>query len=143
VCFSAAVARRICARLAEGEPWSKICKTRGMPAYSTLYSWQKQQPGFAEQVAQARQQGADYCADRALEVAERTTKETIQQDRLFVSTLMKRAALIAPQTWGGKGGGAKDKPAKVEVVFRVRHFERVVGPDGKAFVREIEPEGEA
>lgn len=31
----------------------------------------------------------------------------------------------------------------MEVVFYVRHFEKVIGPDGKAFVREIKREGEA
>jgi hypothetical protein len=93
-------------------------------------------------VARARQQGADYCADKALMVAEAATKETVQQDRLLVSTLMRRAAVIAPKVWGGKPEkAAKEKPEPVEVVFRVRHFEKVIGPDGKAFVREIKPEG--
>jgi len=140
--YSIAVATRICARLAKGESWSRIANTEGMPCYSALYAWQKRHPEFAEAVAQAREIGADYCADKALEVAAAATKDTVQQDRLFVQALMKHAALKAPKRWGGKGE-AKEKPQTVEVVFRVRHFERVIGPDGKAFVREIKPEGEA
>jgi hypothetical protein len=140
--YSIAVATKICARLAKGESWSRIANTKGMPCYSALYAWQKRHPEFAEAVAQAREIGADYCADKALEVAAAATKDTVQQDRLFVQTLMKHAALKAPKRWGGKGE-AKEKPQKVEMVFRVRHFEKVIGPDGKAFVREILPEGEA
>jgi len=141
--YGQGVAKRICERLAKGEPWSTICNTDDLPCYASLYDWSERHPEFAEAVARARQQGADYCADRALEVAEGATKETLQQDRLLVSTLMRRAALIAPRAWGGKADkAAKDKPEPVEVVFRVRHFEKVIGPDGKAFVREIKPEGQ-
>jgi hypothetical protein len=142
--YGVAVATEICERLAKGESWSRIANTEGMPCYSALYAWQKRHPEFAEAVALAREMGADYCADRALEVAAASTKETVQQDRLFVQTLLKHAALKAPRRWGGKGEAKeKDKPQKVEVVFRVRHFEKAIGPDGKAFVREILPEGEA
>lgn len=144
--YSAAVANLICARLAQGEAWINICNTGDMPCYASLYTWQERYPEFAEAVARARQQGADFCADEALKVAQRATKETVQQDRLLVSTLMRRAALMAPKAWGGKSGkDGKDKeaPQPVEVVFRVRRFEKVIGPDGKAFVRELKPEGEA
>ncbi|HEX7886468.1 MAG TPA: hypothetical protein VF474_10865 [Phenylobacterium sp.] len=141
--YGAGVASRICERLAQGEPWSRICNEDDMPSYSALYAWQKRYPAFAQLVAQARAQGADYCADKALAVAEAATRDTVQQDRLLVTTLMKRAALIAPGVWGGKDSRPNEKPQKVEVVFYLRHFEKVIGPDGKAFVREIKPEGEA
>jgi hypothetical protein len=143
--YGVVVATNICARLAKGESWNRIANTEGMPSYSAYYNWQKRYPEFAEAVAQAREIGADYCADKALEVAAAATKDTVQQDRLFVQTLMKHAALKAPRTWGGKGErAAKEKtPAPVKVVFYVRHFEKVIGPDGKAFVREIPREGEA
>lgn len=138
------VARQICERLAQGEPWSSICNADGLPSYTTLYSWQDRHAEFAEAVARARQQGADFCADKALAVAEAATRETVQRDRLLVTTLMRRAALIAPKAWGGKAEkAARETPEPVEVVFRVRHFEKVIGPDGKAFVREIKPEGQA
>jgi hypothetical protein len=136
--YSQGLTARICARLAQGAMWHRLCKEPGMPAYSTFYTWQKQYPAFAEAVAAAQAAAADYCADRALEVAEEATKETATQDRLLVNTLLKRADRV-----GGRKTRAADKPEPVEIVFRVRHFERVVGPDGKAFVREIKPEGEA
>ncbi|TAJ70682.1 MAG: hypothetical protein EPO51_16460 [Phenylobacterium sp.] len=143
--YCPAVVRRVCERLAMGESVFQLGNAEDMPATSTIYAWQRRHPEFAEAVAQAREAGADYLAGRALEVAAASTKETVQQDRLHVQTLMKHAALKAPRTWGGKADrGAKEaRPAQMEVIFRVRHFEKVIGPDGKAFVREIKPEGEA
>lgn len=142
--YGQSVTKRICERLAKGEPWSSFCNTKGFPCYAALYDWSEKHPEFADAVARARQQGADYCAHKALTVAEGATKETLPQDRLLVATLMRRAALIAPKAWGGKvEKAAKEKPEPVEVVFRVRHFEKAIGPDGKAFVREIKPEGMA
>ncbi|WP_068876275.1 MULTISPECIES: hypothetical protein [unclassified Phenylobacterium] len=142
--YGAKIAADICERLAKGEPWSSICAFEGMPSYTTLYAWQDKDPAFAEAVARARLQGADACADEALTVARAATKETAPQARLLVSTLMRRAALIAPKAWGGKAEKeARQTPERVEIVFRARRFEKVIGPDGRAFVRELKPEGEA
>lgn len=142
--YGAAITAEICERLAKGEPWATICTFEGMPSYTTLYAWQDKDPAFAEAVARARLQGADACADEALSVARAATKETAPQARLLVSTLMRRAALISPKAWGGKAEkAARQTPERVEIVFRVRRFEKAIGPDGKAFVREIKPEGEA
>lgn len=142
--YSARITAEICERLAKGEPWSSVCTFEGMPSYTTLYAWQDKDPAFAAAVARARLQGADACADEALIVARGATKETAPQARLLVTTLMRRAAMIAPKAWGGKAEKeARQTPERVEIVFRVRRFEKVMGPDGKLFVREIKPEGEA
>jgi hypothetical protein len=141
--YGAPVVQRICERLALGESVFQLGNGDGMPACSTIYTWQKRYPDFAEKVAQAREQGADYLAGLALEVAAAATKDTVQQDRLFVNTLMRHAALQAPRTWGGKSAKGEAKPQQVEVIFSVRHFEKAIGPDGKAYVREILPEDEA
>lgn len=142
--YSRALADKICEELAKGEPLYRICEAEGMPAYTTVYAWERKRPDFAERVALARQAGADYCADRALTVADESTKDTAQRDRLLVATLMKRAALIAPRKWGGKVGkeeaGAKAQVAP-NIVFYVRRFERVVASDGSVSVRELKPEG--
>ena len=140
--FSLGLCETICELLAQGHPWHRIAGTRGMPSYQTLYNWKRTKPGFAEAVEAAQELGREYCADRAVEVAEEATRETVMVDRLRATTLMRRASYGGSRRWSGKGGGAAEKPEPVEVVFRVRHFERVVGPDGKPFVREIFPEGE-
>jgi hypothetical protein len=141
--YSAKLTERICERLARGEAWRTVCQERGMPSYTTFYLWQRRHPEFAQAVAVARQMGADYKADKALEVAASSTSATVQADRLHVGTLMKHAALTAPRRWGARAeapeSGGREKTV-LEV--RVRRFERVVGPDGRAFVRELKPERE-
>lgn len=141
--YSAKVVAQVCDDLAAGKTWEHIGLQKDRPSYSTMYKWRKSRPEFAEATDAARAFGADYCADHALDVAEAVTKETVQQAKLRVDTLMQRAALLAPQRWSGKGGGAGAGSRPVEVVFRVRHFQRMTGPDGKDFLREVLPEGEA
>lgn len=139
--YSVALGDRICARLAKGEPLYRICEDAGMPAYTTVYAWERREPKFGEKLSQARQAGADFCADRAVDVAENSQKETAQRDRLLVSTLLKRAALIAPRR-GGKGGANEaDAETSAPVMFYIRRFERVVEADGNVSVRELPPVG--
>lgn len=129
--------RKICERLANGELWHRMAGEPGMPAYATFYDWKRRHPEFAEAVAAAQEAAADYCADRALEVARNATKESVVRDRLEIDTLMQRAKL-------SKARGEKREPAeRVEIVFYARRFEKVIGPDGRAFVREVKPDEEA
>ena len=140
--YTATVVSQVCEDLAAGKTWEQIGETPGRPSYSTMFKWRKLHPAFAEAADAARAYGADVCADRALTVAEQATKETVQQAKLHVDTLMQRAAFLAPQRWSAKAA-APAKPEPVEVVFRVRHFQRMTGPDGIDFLREVKPEGDA
>jgi terminase small subunit-like protein len=137
--YSQALAHRICERLANGEKWHLICNTDGLPSYTTLYTWQRKHPEFAEKLAMAREMAADLQADTALVVAEAATAASVQADRLRVSTLMKHAALAAPHRWGAKAEAAGSAPRKLTIY--IRHFERVVLDDGSVVVREVPPEG--
>jgi hypothetical protein len=137
--YSKAVTEAICEGLMRGETWGRICQQPGMPSYRSLYVWQKRHPEFAEAVAVARVASADLLADRALEVAQAATKETVQQDRLLVTTLMKQSQ-SADRKWGGGQAAAQPDPPQApqkRVIFYVRQFERVTGPDGKTYIREI------
>jgi hypothetical protein len=144
--YGAAVVEMVCEDLAAGKTWEQVAELPGRPSYSTMFKWRKKYPEFEEMADAARSFGADFCADRALVVAEQATEETVRKAKLHVDTLMQRAAFLAPERWSGRGGrrggagGAKAEP--LEIVFSVRHFEKVIGPDGKAFVREVLPEGE-
>jgi hypothetical protein len=130
------VAREIVRRIANGENWIDLANTDGLPAHSTLYYWRDKHPDFAGALRRAREIAADLKADRALQVAEAAKAGSVTADRLHYQALMTRAAFDAPERWSDKPRAAP-KPEAVEIVFRVRHFERVVGPDGKAFVREL------
>lgn len=135
--YSGALARKICARLAQGEVWHVMCRDRGMPSYTTFYEWKKRHPDFAAAVLAAQEAAADYCADRALEVAQRSTKDTVSRDRLEVDTLLQRSKSAKAQA--ERALEADGKAERVEIVFRVRRFAKAIGPDGEPYVREIKP----
>lgn len=142
--YGAAVVQMVCEDLATGKTWEQVAALPGRPSYHAMYNWRKTHPEFAAAADAARAFGADHCADQALEVAEQATEETVRKAKLHVDTLMQRAALLAPERWSGRGGGrAAERAEPLEVVFSFRHFENVIGPDGKTVVREIKPEGEA
>jgi hypothetical protein len=133
--YSQALADRICERLANGEKWHQICNADGLPSYTTLYTWQRKHPEFAERLTMAREMAADLQAATALVVAESATATTVQADRLRVSTLMKHAALAAPHRWGAKAEAPDSAPRKLTIY--IRHFERVTLDDGSVVVREV------
>lgn len=138
--YTTELGNEICRRLCEGATWLSLAGRDGMPAYATLYDWRRKHPAFAEKLARAREIGADYRAEKALMAAEAASTGSAQADRLKVATLMKFAALGAPQRWGARAEAGETVRTQVLEV-RVRRFERVVGPDGRAFVRELRPEG--
>jgi hypothetical protein len=100
----------------------------------------KTRQGFAEAVATAKAAGADFCLDQALDVARGSTKETVSRDRLEVSVWQDRADRIGA---GAAGEATEAKPQRVEIVFYARRFEKVIGPDGRAYTREVTPEDDA
>lgn len=143
--FTPDLAREIVERLSKGEAWSRMCLEREMPSYSTLYLWSAKFPDFGRAVAQARAMAADAKAEQALDVAEATSTSTVQGDRLRVSTLMLHAARMAPKRWStrAENPGEEDLAPRFEPPrFRIRHFSRVVLPDGTKTVEEAFPGGE-
>ena len=54
--YSEEVAKRICERLANGEPLAKICRDEDMPDYSTARRWEDSNDG------QHSEQGLDQAA---------------------------------------------------------------------------------
>lgn len=139
--YTATMVRKVIEDLCSGKTYTDIDRNPHRPCSATIYNWRRDHPEFAEAADAARAFGAEFCADRALDVAEQATEETVRTAKLRVDTLLQRAATLAPQRWSPRGGAAKPEP--VEVVFRFRHFENVTGPDGRTVVREIKPEGEA
>jgi hypothetical protein len=150
--YTPQLAQRICEKIAEGKMWHKIANTDGLPAYTTLYQWRAKYPAFAEALAQAREMAAEMRADQVLEAAEAVTKETATADRVKIGALQWYAAGQGAPKPGraGKGKAARDDDGAggegghggpQRLIIEVRRFERVVGEDGKAYVRELKPRG--
>lgn len=138
--YSPKIARQICERIASGEPWSKVCLDEAMPSYTSLYGWCDRHPEFAEELSRARVMAADLFADRVLEVAQAATSATASGDRLHVGALQWRAAKAAPHLYGRK---AEERVETRKIIVEVRKFEKVIGPDGQTYLREIPKLNEA
>ena len=110
--YSIELATTICARLANGEPLTKICANKGMPDRSTVFDWRHRHPEFQAMFARARQDAGDVWADRAVSMALTATPETAQAVRVKYDAIRWFASKLAPKTYGdklqhtGDGGGA-------------------------------------
>jgi hypothetical protein len=138
--YSPKIAREICERIAEGGTWSRICKDAHMPSYSALYGWCERHPEFADALTRARVMAADGFADQVLEVAQAATSATASGDRLHVGALQWRAAKAAPHVYGRK---AEERVEQRRIIVEVRKFQKVIGPDGRTYLREIPKLNEA
>ncbi len=127
--FSRQVAETICERIAQGESWSRISADEDMPSYTTLYSWLKKYPEFAELYMSARQALADRKFDDAWEIADAVPGEGVPQAKLKIDTLRWQTTRLAPKTYGDRaaeGGGRDDR--KVILNIQVVRF----GDDDKS-----------
>lgn len=78
--YSPKVAAKICQRLSTGEPLADICRDPAMPATSTVSDWKKARPEFAEDFRAAREEGFDALACECLEIADDTSRDTIETE---------------------------------------------------------------
>ena len=139
-------AMEIYARLCEGESLKSICQDPEMPGHSTVYRWRQRFPEFAATIRAAREVQAEMFCDEGVEIMRGATPETAYLAHVQLGHLRWTAATQAPKrfgrfrpvTWEDEAaavGAAAAEPT--EVVFRIRQFEKVTGPDGKVFVREV------
>lgn len=56
--YTAGLARRICARVAEGEVLAEVCREAGMPNRTAIYRWLARSPRFSAALERARREGA-------------------------------------------------------------------------------------
>ncbi|WP_300573550.1 hypothetical protein [Phenylobacterium sp.] len=129
------IAAEICERLTKGEPLAAICRDDHMPAYRTVYDWQKANETFSANIACAREAGFDAIAVECLNIADDTSSddkwggesgdvrtansEWISRSKLRVETRLKLLAKWDPKRYGDKvaltGGDDGDKPLTVVI----------------------------
>jgi hypothetical protein len=116
--YTAALARMICRRLAEGESLRKICADEKMPAISTVMLWlfDGEHEEFSERYARAREAQAEIRADEIVDIADDSVNDTmtdedgktivnydhIQRSRLRVDARKWVAAKLLPKRYGDK-----------------------------------------
>ena len=92
--YSRELADIICERLASGEMISKICKSDGMPNYTTVKKWYRQHEEFQEMYDQAMEDRGDTYFDKVMETVEEAGQGEIPQAKLK-SDAYKWAAQIS------------------------------------------------
>lgn len=65
------VRETILSRLTEGESLSSVCRSEGMPSWSTVHRWMDEDEDFAGQITRAREAGYFKRADDAIAAAAR------------------------------------------------------------------------
>lgn len=98
--YSDEIADIICDRMINGENFSQICSDPMMPSRAALYRWRASRPDFDARCARAREALADFLLDKIEAMAEATTEENVNSQRLKISTAQWRAEKMAPRTLG-------------------------------------------
>lgn len=75
--YTEAIAQEICERIALGESLNSICKSKHLPAESTVRLWviNEISPEFTARYALARQMQFDRWADEILDIADNSTND--------------------------------------------------------------------
>ncbi len=99
--FNRALADEISRRLAEGEPYVKICADHHMPNFSTLWRWERNHAEFRDQTRMALQHGTHFLAHDCLRIADDPEIDA-RHKRVMIDT---RLRLIGK--WNAKSYGDK------------------------------------
>ena len=127
--------------LESGRSLNDICRGDKAPSYAAVNQWRSRYPEFNALVVLARQVGAEALVDEVLDTCRAVTPDTIGTVKVHVDGVKWATGRSSPLRYGDRAGTAAPKGA-LEMHIRVRRFEKVVGEDGRAFLREILLEGE-
>lgn len=115
--FTPETANEICERLSKGESLRMICEEDGMPSRQSVQRWLAVNDAFRVQYAHAREQQAEWYAERIVDDAMTATDAAI--GRLRMDALKWAASKLAPKKYGDKiahvGGDDGDAPIKHSV----------------------------
>ncbi len=102
--YTSSMAEQICERIAEGEPLTRICKDRQVPAYRTVLGWRVANEEFQQMYARARQDAADTLADEIRELAGRVEKGELEPNagRVAIDALKWIASKLKPREYGDR-----------------------------------------
>ncbi len=89
----------ICARLTAGEPLAQIHRDSKMPTPSVLWDWCKADQAIEDEIARARESGADAIAVDALDISDNLSGD-VQRDKLRVDTRLRLLAKWNPKRYG-------------------------------------------
>ena len=118
--YTEAIGLEICARMAEGESLTMVCKDKGLPSRGTVTRWVLDNPAFRARYAQARESLLDVYADQILSISDDGTtdyitkvgrngheyeavdQEHIQRSRLRVDSRKWLLSKLRPEQYGDR-----------------------------------------
>lgn len=115
-------------RLSQGQSLRFIAKQPGMPKPSTFLMWVGADSVLAEHYTRAREAGMDQIGEEIIEIADATTAENAQANRLRYDARRWYLSKLAPKRYGEKvqhTGADGDGPVQFERITRT-----IVDPHG-------------
>ena len=110
------IMERICELLAAGQSMAQICRSKAMPAQSTVYRWIAESAEFSERYAHAREMQADMLADEIIEIADSCEPEAaaVAKAKARIDARKWLAARLAPKKYGDRVDVSAGVAVKVE-----------------------------
>ena len=121
--YRVSVARGICLRLMLGQSLNEICKIKGYPSKTTVFTWLQIKPDFLDQYRRAREVQQETHLDALLEIADDATNdwmernakgddekawqlngEHVNRSKLRIDTRKWIMERLAPKVYGSKLG---------------------------------------
>ena len=108
--YSDEIVTEICARLAAGEPLTKICQAENKPDLSTVYRWISSNEDFRNRYTRAREDQADTLADEIIRISDEQPASnehgidaaSVNHQRLRVDARKWIASKLKPKKYGDK-----------------------------------------
>ena len=133
--YTEEVDRKICELVSDGYPLYKIGFVEGMPKYSTVKDWQRDNKTFSSNVARAKENMVDKFAEEIITIADEDPGSTergtdtgkVQHNRLRVDTRKWVAERLMPKKYGNRQihSGDEDDPIRsIQTVNIVRGAEK-------------------
>lgn len=116
--YTQKLADEIFEQMVGGKHIVEICNQEDMPSRSTVYRWMDDHPEFGTRIARAREGLADHVAWQILDMAEKSTNETANADRVKLAAWQWHAARLSPKKYSDKMitevSGPNGAPVQIE-----------------------------
>ena len=124
--YSAALAARVCSRIADGESLRALCRRPGMPTLATIHQWLSRHEAFRRMHQAACEARADVLVEEMLAIADDSSgdvrrakpgaaptldRENLQRAKLRIEVRRWRAARLAPHRYGDRTGAGASADA--------------------------------
>jgi len=111
--YTADLAAKFCAAIADGKSIRAVCKQAGMPSKATVFRWLREYPDFVKLYELATDERADTLVDEIVDIADncKTDADSIRKARLRIDARVEQAQRMKPRKYGrqlqltGEGGG--------------------------------------